>query len=336
MSSKSLVSVVIPCYNAANWIAETIEAVLSQSHKPIEIVVVDDGSTDASLTILQFYKDRIHYVSQANKGLPYARNRGLELSNGDYILYLDADDLMATDHIAVMVEALQKKSNHIAVSDWWLLENRNNTWEKVKVGSEKPLDGDPIKGILEMFLNPKIGWGVPPHAVLWPRNIAFTAGRSDDSLPNATEIDCFLQALTLGIEMVLVSGGGAYYRYHGKDSASLSATISSKRARSIMNILVKLENKLEETKRLDKYRLLLGRVYYAHAEHCILNDLDADIINECLDRSKRLAGNRAVTGTFVNRLLSALIGPKHKENLARFLIRIGIATRARRQHKKTS
>jgi len=87
-------SVVIPCYNAEKWIARAIESVLVQDGPNLEIMVVDDGSTDGSLEIITSFGDRIRWVSGGNHGASAARNRGLSLSASDYVLFLDADDYL--------------------------------------------------------------------------------------------------------------------------------------------------------------------------------------------------------------------------------------------------
>ena len=86
-----LLSVVIPCYNQAHFLSEAIESVLSQTYPYIEIVVVDDGSTDHTWEVAGL-NSRVHYIRQANQGLSAARNTGLHESKGDHLVFLDADD----------------------------------------------------------------------------------------------------------------------------------------------------------------------------------------------------------------------------------------------------
>ena len=92
--SQPAVSVIVPAFNAARWIGQTIESVLAQSFGSFELIVVDDGSTDDTATVVQRYCDaRIRYIRQENKGLPGARNTGIRHSAGGYLAFLDADDL---------------------------------------------------------------------------------------------------------------------------------------------------------------------------------------------------------------------------------------------------
>ncbi|EOC7459406.1 glycosyltransferase family 2 protein [Vibrio cholerae] len=98
-SQKFLVSVIIPMYNIEKYIGETIESVLFQSLKDIEVIVVNDGSKDGSLDIAKSYTfdPRVRIISQDNKGLSEARNTGLKYSRGKYVYFLDGDDLIEKD-----------------------------------------------------------------------------------------------------------------------------------------------------------------------------------------------------------------------------------------------
>jgi glycosyltransferase involved in cell wall biosynthesis len=100
-----LVSIVIPCHNAAPWLAQTLESALGQTWKEKEVILVDDGSTDGSLAVAAGFEPRgVTVVSQANRGASAARNHGLRLARGSFIQYLDADDLLAPDKVALQME----------------------------------------------------------------------------------------------------------------------------------------------------------------------------------------------------------------------------------------
>ena len=93
MSADETVSVVIPCYNAAPWLRETIESVLAQTHPVLEVIVVDDGSTDQSAEIAESFGPCVRVVRQSNQGESIARNNGIDLARGDWIAFIDADDI---------------------------------------------------------------------------------------------------------------------------------------------------------------------------------------------------------------------------------------------------
>ena len=105
--THSLVSVVIPCFNQEKYLAETLESIFSQTYQTVEIIVIDDGSTDNTASVAKSYGNRIRFVQQFNKGTSAARNVGLELCMGKYIQYLDGDDLIELDKISKQVEFLE-------------------------------------------------------------------------------------------------------------------------------------------------------------------------------------------------------------------------------------
>ena len=105
MTSK--VSILIPVYNAERYVGAAVESVLRQTWKDIEIIAVDDGSTDASPEILKRYAGRgVRYIRQPNTGASAARNAAFAASSGSYILYLDADDVVDPQHIEELIEHL--------------------------------------------------------------------------------------------------------------------------------------------------------------------------------------------------------------------------------------
>ena len=103
------ISVIIPTYNSANYLNQAIDSVLMQGYTPCELIVVDDGSTDETESVLKPYQDKIKYIKQENSGSAAARNRGMQLAEYELILFLDADDLMAPNAVEVL-------SKHLDVS----------------------------------------------------------------------------------------------------------------------------------------------------------------------------------------------------------------------------
>jgi glycosyltransferase involved in cell wall biosynthesis len=111
--SRPLVSILIPAFNAEEWIADTLKSAISQTWDRTEIIVVDDGSTDQTVAIArQFGSDRVRVVTQKNQGAAAARNKAFSLCHGDYIQWLDADDLLAPDKIAKQVEVLDNSGSN--------------------------------------------------------------------------------------------------------------------------------------------------------------------------------------------------------------------------------
>ncbi len=112
MNDNPLVSVIIPAYNAGKYIESAVNSVLKQSYINIELIVVDDGSTDNTLDVLSPFSD-IKIISTSNKGVSHARNIGIDASKGEYISFLDADDELECDAIEILVKSILKNKGDI-------------------------------------------------------------------------------------------------------------------------------------------------------------------------------------------------------------------------------
>lgn len=109
---SDLISIIIPVYNTEQYIAACLDSVLTQSHRNMEVIVVNDGSTDYSLQIAEKYAendDRVKVYTQNNKGQAEARNHGLEVATGDYITFVDSDDMLLPKSLEVMIKFMELK-----------------------------------------------------------------------------------------------------------------------------------------------------------------------------------------------------------------------------------
>ncbi len=106
MPAEAMVGVIIPAWNAERWIAEAIDSALAQRQRPLDVLVIDDGSTDATASVAGRYGDPVRVVQQANAGIGAARNRGVELARGEWIAFLDADDRLTSDSLDARLGAL--------------------------------------------------------------------------------------------------------------------------------------------------------------------------------------------------------------------------------------
>lgn len=100
---KPLISVIIPAYNCERYVAEAISSALAQTYRPSEIIVINDGSTDGTEQAILQFGNSIRYYTQSNRGLGASRNRGAQLAKGDFLAFLDADDLWVADKLELQM-----------------------------------------------------------------------------------------------------------------------------------------------------------------------------------------------------------------------------------------
>lgn len=115
MNEAPFVSVAIPAFNSATYLARTLQSLVEQTYGHFEIIVVDDGSTDATPQVVAPYLNRIVYHRQPNGGLPAARNKGFELARGEFVAWMDSDDLCDPERLAVQAAYLQRNPHVVAI-----------------------------------------------------------------------------------------------------------------------------------------------------------------------------------------------------------------------------
>ncbi|HKV38097.1 MAG TPA: glycosyltransferase family A protein, partial [Blastocatellia bacterium] len=141
------VSVIIPAYNTAPFISQSLDSVLSQSFDDIELIVINDGSPDTPQleSVLGPYMDRIQYIKQENRGLPAARNTGIGRAAGEFLAFLDSDDIWFPDYLEIQVRFLEEHFGVVAsITDAVLfgLEGGESVWKMVKTGAPAILTFD--------------------------------------------------------------------------------------------------------------------------------------------------------------------------------------------------
>ncbi|MCP4296666.1 MAG: glycosyltransferase, partial [Proteobacteria bacterium] len=109
MKNKNpLISVIIPTFNCASFISEAIQSVLQQNYDPVEIIIIDDGSTDNTVEVIKTFGDMIIYSFQEHSGVASARNKGVGLAKGEFISFIDADDLWLEDKLKTQLNFFRK------------------------------------------------------------------------------------------------------------------------------------------------------------------------------------------------------------------------------------
>ncbi len=178
------VSIIIPTYNRGHVLPDAIDSVLAQDFRDYELIVIDDGSTDNTLTILDRYPERIKVYRQPNQGVSAARNHGIAMSSGNLIAFLDSDDLWLAQKLSVQVAFFNAnpKSLICQTQEIWI---RNGIRVNPKKRHQKP-SGQIFEKSLELCL-------VSPSAVMIRRSLFDSVGLFDESLPACEDYDLWLR-----------------------------------------------------------------------------------------------------------------------------------------------
>jgi glycosyltransferase involved in cell wall biosynthesis len=212
---QDLVSVVIPCYNCEEYLEETIESVRAQTYPDVELVLVDDGSTDGTWDIIERHSDDAICYSGPNRGASVARSTGTRLASGNYIQYLDADDRLYSTALEKRVAALESESADVAYSKYRELLPGGNTFQQgPKV--DKTLEDvhpDPEIATIRQF------W-VPPVALTYSRRIVEKIGGWNEDLPIIQDARFLHDAAFYGGHFVKVPEVLGEYRNHEAESLS--------------------------------------------------------------------------------------------------------------------
>ncbi len=179
MEQTQLVSVIVPLYNAEKYIEETMESILNQTYKNIEIVIVDDGSKDQSSSIVKNFKkkypEQIKYILQENQGVSVARNTGIENANGEYISFLDSDDLWHSTKIEKQMESMHKNNMNACYCGY--MNFYEETGEKVE-NTTNFVKGNMTKAFLTHQVFAQTSTWIFKKSIVMNHNIRFTPGCS--------------------------------------------------------------------------------------------------------------------------------------------------------------
>ena len=201
---ESLISVIIPTYNREKMLVEAVQSVLEQSYRNFEIIVVDDGSTDNTKLSLKQYKDQLTLIHQCNRGPSAARNTGIKAAKGEFLAFLDSDDLWKPDKLKIQKDYIKKHPEILIcqTEEIWIRQGRRvNPMKK-----HKKYSGWIFDKMLPLCI-------VSPSAVMIHREIFTSVGLFDESLPACEDYDLWLRiglhhAIALITKPLVIKRGG--------------------------------------------------------------------------------------------------------------------------------
>ncbi len=241
-----LVSIIMPVYNSSKYVISAIESVFSQSYKDYELIIINDGSTDNSKELIIDYlkqnKDKdVKYIYQENKGASAARNKGIELAKGEYIAFLDADDLWMPEKLSRSINYINSQEYPTVYSDMYIIDSGGNIidqWFKMKKEiSEGNIYGDLLK---ECFI-------VPTNIII--RKACLLENKFDETIRGVEDIDLWLR-LARKYNFRVIKEPLTKWRNHEGNYSKNSRIVSE-------NIVNVFERELKEWTRKDKYHKVI-------------------------------------------------------------------------------
>lgn len=210
-----IASVVIPAFNAAETIFSTVHSALVQSETTLEVVVVNDGSTDATAEIVSRIDDpRVRVVNQSNRGLPAARNAGIRSSQGAYVAFLDSDDLLLPDFLHLGIEALRMVPRPgFAYTDAYVLDDATGRVRETSAMAQFEPPVPPPEDSAD-FLLALLRINFVYVSTIVPRDVLEATGGFNESLTSCEDYDLWLRILVGGHQAAWVPGRHAVYRLH--------------------------------------------------------------------------------------------------------------------------
>jgi glycosyltransferase involved in cell wall biosynthesis len=197
---NSLVSCIVPAYNSERFISEALDSILNQTYRPLEIIVADDGSEDGTLEVVSRYGSTVSVVSQSTAGPSITRNLGLEAATGDFISFLDADDLWHPEKLAIQMTRFEERPElDICVT------HARHFWDDELADERERLRDHPRGQAIAGFAT---------TTLLTPRTVFQRVGKLDPDLWFADAVEWFLRAEEMDCVRELLPDVLVYHRMH--------------------------------------------------------------------------------------------------------------------------
>jgi glycosyltransferase involved in cell wall biosynthesis len=299
---RPLVSILIPCFNSEKYIGATLDSVLGQTWPHIEIIVVNDGSTDESVTEIHRCRDvRLTLLNGPNVGAASARNKAFCNSTGDFIQYLDADDVIASNKIERQLLRLAGEPESLASAEW--ARFRSDPSEAVFTPEDVWQDLDPVEWLVR---SRHAGRGMMFPAIwLFSRRLALDAGpwREDLSLGDDTEY--FTRLLLRAKRILFCEGARCYYR--SGIPGSLSGRKTPEAWSSEFKVTDLCEAQIRGVEDTDRVRRVVALAWQHFAHACY--PYDPVLAKTAIARARRLHNVEVqAEGGYIFRMVSQFVG----------------------------
>ena len=201
---RSSVSIVVPAYNCGRYLNDALTSVLGQTHRPQEIIVVDDGSTDDTQAVLAPFRKDITVIHQENRGLSHARNRGLADATSRWVLFLDADDRLESTALEALLSVSDPDADHVIYGDKYVISHEGEIEKRV---AGRDCTG-PVPSAARASFN---GAPFEPGAAIVPRDLIASLGGFQQRYSPCEDRHMWIQTGTL-VEFRYVPSVVLHYR----------------------------------------------------------------------------------------------------------------------------
>ncbi|PZX57794.1 glycosyl transferase family 2 [Algoriphagus ratkowskyi] len=222
MISEISVSVIIPTYNRKKLLSQTLTSILACRENDLEILVVDDGSTDGTDELMNNEFPGVKYFKQNNQGAPTARNLGLKNASGSYVIFIDSDDLVEINFFKSKLKFLQQNEELDAVyGPWDFFEGDEDFEEKLIIPRHSVYPMYEMNKESEILKNLLAGWFVHPGTILWKKSSLKKIEGFREELIINQDVDLLFRAIHKGLKISGNSGARALIREHQSDRVGI-------------------------------------------------------------------------------------------------------------------
>src|ERR1051326_2026510 len=302
----ALVSVIIPSFNAAQWIRGAVLSALQQSFDAVEVIAVDDGSLDGTAELITREFPSVHLLRPSHGGPSRARNAGTTIAHGEFIQYLDADDELTPHKLAIQVSALNRSGKDVAYGGWQkLVHRRPGNWD-----SDETVDRRlPESAALALFN----GFWCPPAAYLFRRRVLDRFDGWNEGLPVIQDARFVLDCALHGGQFEYCAGIMALYRVH------LAGSVSTRDKRAFVRDCFRNANQIEDWWRqrgdlTGEWRKALLEVYLFVARNSFRRD--PDLFENAVLSLERLNPRFVPRGPWRLAIAARILGYKRAETLS--------------------
>jgi hypothetical protein len=298
------VAVIIPCWNAEAWIGRAIRSILDQNYPALELVVIDDGSTDSSLDVIRSFGNHLRWETGPNRGASAARNRGLEIADADYVLFHDADDYLEGGFLRSLAMAAQAARADICFGP---------SCREYTDGSRRPRPTlDLTIGHVGLLADMLRGKWAPAHSILWKSAFLRRVGGWNATALRNQDGELLCRAMLLKPAMGVAREGSAVYVQHtttARVSGRWSQAVAQSQLASIEAFVVAVAD--GEFAPVLPY---VGANAYGLATRCFQHNYSSEG-RQALALARR-CGFSGHPGTPAHRLASTLLGLELKQRLS--------------------